>query len=41
MDRPGVLSVRVIAEGGTLHAVQVAGTAVIVFDAVIELPPAS
>jgi PhzF family phenazine biosynthesis protein len=40
MDRPGVLSIRVFAEGGTMRAVQVAGTAVIVFDAIIELPPA-
>ncbi len=40
MDRPGTLNVRVLAEGRTMRAVQVAGTAVIVFDAVIELPPA-
>jgi PhzF family phenazine biosynthesis protein len=39
MDRPGVLNIRVYAEGGTVRAVQVAGTAVIVFDAIIELPP--
>jgi PhzF family phenazine biosynthesis protein len=39
MDRPGVLTVRVLAEGKSIRAVQVAGTAVIVFDAVIELPP--
>jgi PhzF family phenazine biosynthesis protein len=41
MERPGVLSIRVLAEGRAMHAVQVAGTAVIVFDAVIELPPAA
>lgn len=41
MDRPGTLTVRVFAEGGTMRAVQIAGTAVIVFDAIIELPPAS
>jgi PhzF family phenazine biosynthesis protein len=40
MDRPGLLSVRVFAEGKTVRAVQVAGSAVLVFDAVIELPPA-
>jgi predicted PhzF superfamily epimerase YddE/YHI9 len=40
MDRPGVLTVRVLAAGGTTRAVQIAGNAVIVFDAVIELPPA-
>lgn len=41
MERPGVLGIRVLAEGQAMQAVQVAGTAVIVFDAVIELPPAA
>ncbi|HEX9473918.1 MAG TPA: PhzF family phenazine biosynthesis isomerase [Steroidobacteraceae bacterium] len=41
MDRPGMLNVRVLGDGRTMRAVQVAGTAVIVFDAVIELPSAS
>jgi PhzF family phenazine biosynthesis protein len=39
MDRPGTLIVTVLATGGLMHAVQVAGHAIIVFDAVIELPP--
>jgi predicted PhzF superfamily epimerase YddE/YHI9 len=38
MDRPGSLTVTVLAAGGLMHAVQVAGHAIIVFDAVIELP---
>jgi len=40
MNRPGSLTVTVLATGRLIKAVQVAGHAVIVFDAVIELPPA-
>ncbi|HLQ13438.1 MAG TPA: PhzF family phenazine biosynthesis isomerase [Steroidobacteraceae bacterium] len=39
MDRPGSLIVTVFAAGGLIQAVQVSGHAIIVFDAVIELPP--
>ena len=38
IDRPGSLLVSVLATGKLMHAVQVAGHAIIVFDAVIELP---
>ena len=41
MGRPGVLTVTVHADGARLRAVEVAGSAVIVFAAVIELPPSA
>jgi predicted PhzF superfamily epimerase YddE/YHI9 len=38
LGRPGVLSVRVETAGGAVRRVRVAGAAVIVMDAHIELP---